>query len=97
VAVKIRAPLRSFAFCIIRKSELHGEGYGEDDKRMIAFATYGDGVLVWNLIEISASGTAAIEFSALVPGDGRFTNIVEVGLKTLRLWAWFRAAQVIYN
>ena len=44
----------------------------------IPFATYEDGVVVWNLIEIPASGTAAIEFSVLAPGDGRYTNIVEV-------------------
>ena len=44
----------------------------------IPFATYEDGVVVWNLIEISPSETATIEFSALAPGDGRFTNTIEV-------------------
>jgi len=44
----------------------------------IPFASYEDGVVVWNLVEIPASGTAEIEFSALAPGSGRFTNTVEV-------------------
>jgi uncharacterized repeat protein (TIGR01451 family) len=44
----------------------------------VPFASYEDGVVVWNLIEIEPFGTARIEFSALAPGDGRFTNTVEV-------------------
>ena len=42
----------------------------------VPFASYED--VVWNLVEIPASGTAEIEFSALAPGAGRFTNSVEV-------------------
>jgi len=41
-------------------------------------ASYDGDVIVWNLIEIEPFGTKTIKFSALAPGDGRFTNIVEV-------------------
>jgi len=44
----------------------------------IPFATYDGNVVVWNIFEIGPSETATIEFSALAPGDGRFTNTVEV-------------------
>jgi len=44
----------------------------------IPFASYDGGVVVWNLIDIEPLGTETIEFSALAPGDGRFTNTVEV-------------------
>ncbi len=43
----------------------------------VPFASYEDGVVVWNLVEIGPFDTATIEFSALAPGDGRFTNTVE--------------------
>jgi uncharacterized repeat protein (TIGR01451 family) len=46
-------------------------------------ATYEDGVVVWNLIEIKPFETVTIEFSALVPGDGRFTNSVEVDARSV--------------
>ena len=44
----------------------------------IPFASYENGVVVWNLVEIKPFETKTIEFSALAPGDGRFTNTVEV-------------------
>ncbi|HPE62672.1 MAG TPA: hypothetical protein PLQ49_01030, partial [Methanothrix sp.] len=44
----------------------------------VPFASYEDGVVVWNLVEIGPFETATIEFSALAPGDGRFTSTVEV-------------------
>lgn len=40
-------------------------------------ASYDGDVVVWNLIEIEPFGTKTIEFTALAPGDGRFTNTVE--------------------
>jgi uncharacterized repeat protein (TIGR01451 family) len=49
----------------------------------VPFASYEDGVVVWNLVEIPASGTAEIEFSALAPGSGRFTNTVEVDARSV--------------
>jgi hypothetical protein len=42
------------------------------------FASYENGVVVWNLVDIKPFETKTIEFSALAPGDGRFTNTVEV-------------------
>jgi uncharacterized repeat protein (TIGR01451 family) len=47
------------------------------------FASYDGDVVVWNLIEIPASGTVAIEFSALAPGAGRFVNTVEVDARSV--------------
>jgi len=44
----------------------------------IDFASYDGDVIVWNLLEIDPFETKTIEFSALAPGDGRFTNTVEV-------------------
>ncbi len=49
----------------------------------IPFASYDGNVVVWNLVEVPASGMAAIEFSALAPGDGRFTNTVEVDARSV--------------
>jgi uncharacterized repeat protein (TIGR01451 family) len=49
----------------------------------IPFASYEDGVVVWNLIEIKPFETVTIEFSALAPGDGRFTNSVEVDSRSV--------------
>ena len=44
----------------------------------IPFASYDGDVIVWNILAIGPFETATIEFSALAPGDGRFTNSVEV-------------------
>jgi len=44
----------------------------------IDFTSYDGDVIVWNLIEIPPFETKTIEFSVLAPGDGRFTNTVEV-------------------
>jgi uncharacterized repeat protein (TIGR01451 family) len=44
----------------------------------LPFASYEDCVVVWILPEIGPRETATIEFSALAPGLGRFTNVVEV-------------------
>jgi uncharacterized repeat protein (TIGR01451 family) len=49
----------------------------------IDVASYDGDVVVWNLVEIPASGTAAIEFSAIAPGSGRFTNTVEVDARSV--------------
>jgi uncharacterized repeat protein (TIGR01451 family) len=49
----------------------------------VPFASYEDGVVIWNLVEIPASGTVAIEFSALAPGPGRFKNFVEVDARSV--------------
>ncbi len=44
----------------------------------VPFASYENGIVVWNLIDIGPSETKTIEFSARAPGDGRFTNSSEV-------------------
>ncbi|MCR3884180.1 MAG: DUF11 domain-containing protein, partial [Methanothrix sp.] len=44
----------------------------------IPVASYEDGVVVWNLLEIDPGETKTIEFSALASADGKFTNVVEV-------------------
>ena len=44
----------------------------------IPFASYEDGVVVWNILEIGPFETVTVEFSALASADGRFTNVVEV-------------------
>jgi len=49
----------------------------------VPFASYDGEVVVWNLVEIPASGTAAIEFSALAPGAGRFVNTVMVDARSV--------------
>jgi len=49
----------------------------------VPFASYEDGVVVWNFIEIDPGETVTVEFSALAPGDGRFTNSVEVDARSV--------------
>jgi len=49
----------------------------------IPFASYEGGVVVWNILEIGPGGTATIEFSTLAPGEGRFTNSVEVDARSV--------------
>jgi hypothetical protein len=49
----------------------------------IPFASYENGVVVWNILAIDPGETATIEFSALAPGDGRFTNSVEVDARSV--------------
>ncbi len=46
-------------------------------------ASYDGSVVVWNLVEIGPSETKTIEFSALVPGSGRFTNTVQVDPRSI--------------
>ncbi|MDF0594185.1 SdrD B-like domain-containing protein [Methanotrichaceae archaeon M04Ac] len=41
-------------------------------------ASYEDGVIVWNILDICAFETKTIEFSALAVADGRFMNTVKV-------------------
>ena len=49
----------------------------------VPVSSYDGEVVVWNLIEIPASGTKTIEFLALAPGNGRFTNTVEVDARSV--------------
>ncbi|MDF0591428.1 hypothetical protein P0O15_09680 [Methanotrichaceae archaeon Mx] len=49
----------------------------------IPFASYRYGVVVWNLLEIDPGETATIVFSTLAPADGRFTNTVEVDVRSV--------------
>ena len=49
----------------------------------IPFASYEGGVVVWNILEIGPGETATIEFSVLAPGEGRFTNSVEVDARSV--------------
>jgi hypothetical protein len=44
----------------------------------VPFASYEDGVVVWNLVDIGPSETKTIKFSALAQSSGRFANTVEV-------------------
>lgn len=44
----------------------------------VPFASYDNGVVVWNLVDIGPSETKTIEFSALASSDGRYANTVEV-------------------
>jgi uncharacterized repeat protein (TIGR01451 family) len=46
-------------------------------------ASYDGSVVVWNLVEIGPFETTTIEFSALAPGNGRFTNTVEVNARSV--------------
>ena len=50
---------------------------------MVPFASYDGSVVVWNLVEIGPSETKTIEFSALAPGSGRFTNTVQVDPRSI--------------
>jgi len=47
------------------------------------FTSYKDGVVVWNILDIRPFETVTVEFSALAPGDGRFTNSVEVDARSV--------------
>jgi hypothetical protein len=49
----------------------------------VPFASYEDGIVVWNLVEIPAFGTAVIEFSALVP---RFGNVHKLRRGRSEIW-----------
>ena len=49
----------------------------------IPFASRDGNVVVWNLVEIGPFETERIEFSALAPGVGRFSNLVEVEARSV--------------
>ncbi|MDF0591749.1 DUF11 domain-containing protein, partial [Methanotrichaceae archaeon Mx] len=49
----------------------------------IPFASYENGVVVWQILDIGPFETKTIEFAALAPADGRFTNTVEVDARSV--------------
>ena len=49
----------------------------------IPFASYEGGVVVWQILDIGPFETKTIEFSVLAPGEGRFTNSVEVDARSV--------------
>lgn len=49
----------------------------------LEYSSIRDGVVVWHLPEIAPRQKATIEFSALAPFPGRFTNVVEVDARSV--------------
>ncbi len=47
------------------------------------FASYEDGIIVWNLVDIEPYETKTIEFSALAQSGGRFVNSVGVDARSV--------------